>query len=134
MNISSFYKKSSIAQKEIFALYILSFLIATSTHIKDIISEGFFPYTNFPFWVNAYWTLLTFFDPLAIIIICLSLRFGKRFYAVIIFSDVAINLYFTISTSGFKGIFNIYMLGQLSFLCFLVATWNIMNQDKIIKK
>ena len=129
MNVKEFRTNASLSQKIIFAIYILSFLIATSTHIRDIVLDGFLPYNSKPLWANIFWTSLTLADLLAIILLLFSLRKGLFLYAVIIISDVIINLYFTISYTGFHGIFNIYMIGQLFFLLFLGFTLNFLDRD-----
>lgn len=107
----------------IYLLYIVAFFIATSTHTRDLILGGFLPYTGKPLWANIYWTSLTLADPLAVVILLLSLRKGIVMYGVIIISDVIINLYFTMSLAGPLGIFNIFMLGQLAFLIVFALTW-----------
>ncbi|MDC7240192.1 MAG: hypothetical protein PQJ50_07525 [Spirochaetales bacterium] len=126
MKITDFRRTASVLQKIIYAIYILSFLIATSTHTRDLIVGGFLPYTTKPLWANIYWTALTFADPITIIILLLDLKRGMKLYALIIVSDVIINLYFTITSSGLSGIFNLFMLSQIGFLIFLLITWKRM--------
>ncbi len=128
MNARKYWRRSTAVQKGIYCLYIISFLIATSTHTRDLILGGFLPYKHHPLWANIYWTALTFLDPLAVILLLTRFKQGLRLYALVIVSDVVINLYFTITISGFMGIFNLFMLGQLFFLFFLLATWKAIQK------
>ncbi len=130
MNVRTFWQISSPLQKTIFIIYIFSFLIAASTHIRDLAAGGFLPYISKPLWANIYWTALTFADPLAAAVLLISLRKGMVLYALIILSDVIINLYFTISLRGIQGIFNLFMMSQISFLLFLMISWKVMYKLK----
>ena len=123
MNIKVFWNKSSNIEKLIYCVYILAYVIAASTHTRDLLIGGFLPYDGYPLWANIFWTSLTVADPVAIIILLLSLRKGVITYAVIIFSDVIINVYFTLSIAGWPGVLNIFLLSQVSFLLFLMFTW-----------
>ncbi len=134
MNVNEYWLKSTLIQKLIYIIYIICFIIATSTHIMSIISNGFIPNFNKPLWVKIYWTSLTFADPLAILLLLMSVKKGLILYAIIIISDVIINLYFTIVDAGFIGIINIFMLGQLFFLFFLMITWNKIQKGIITKE
>lgn len=130
MNRKEFWKISSPLQKKLYLIYIISFSIATSTHIRDLLLGGFLPYAGKPLWANIYWTSLTLLDPLAILLLLFRLRTGMILYAFIIVTDVLINLYFTISLAGISGVYNIYMMGQLFFLFFLILTWKSLKMQK----
>ena len=122
LNIKEFLEKSSLPQKIIYTIYILSFLIATTTHVRDIILGGFLPYRTMPLWANVYWTSLVIADPLAVILLLLKLKTGLKMYGVIIVSDVIINLYFTVAEKGIPGIINLFMISQIAFMLFLLFT------------
>ena len=115
----------------IICIYLLAFLIATSTHSYDLYIGGFLPYVKSPLWANIYWTSLTFLDPLSIIILLVNIRIGLVFYILIIVSDVIINIYFTISSHGFLGLINLFMICQILFLIILLVTvkqvWQVMQ-------
>lgn len=138
MNLTLFnvWRKSNRIQKLILFTYIISYIIATSTHLIDLIRLGLFPYEKFPLWANIYWTLLTVLDPLAILFLFVNVRAGLVFYGLIIISDVLINIFFTLSLEGFIGVFNVFMLSQLLFLLFYTFSvklvWNIQS-DKTRK-
>jgi len=53
----------------IFAVYIFGFAYGTRNHIVDILADGWLGYDFVPLPINVYWTLLTFFDPLAILLL-----------------------------------------------------------------
>lgn len=122
MNIKDAWLKCNKKSKIVLTIYIMSFLIATSTHIYDIIKNGFLPYIKGPLWANIYWTSLTFLDPLSTILLIVNVRIGLISYALIIISDVIINLYFTVKFQGLYGLVNIYMICQSLFLIFLIWT------------
>jgi len=83
---------------------------------------GFLPYKTQPLWANIYWTSLSLADPLTIVLLILNINIGLLAYALVIISDVIINLYFTISEKGILGIFNVFILGQLGCMFFYICT------------
>lgn len=77
-------------------LFSICLLGATYNHINDLIKGGFLPYTKWmgaPIGLNIYWTSLTFLNPLAVVLLFLSLRVGIYLLNIIIISDVIINMY-----------------------------------------
>ena len=134
MNIKEIWLKCIRKAKVALIVYIMSFIIATSTHIYDIIKDGFLPYIKCPLWANIYWTSLTFLDPLSIVLLIVNIRIGLILYTFIIISDVIINIYFTVRFQGLYGLINIYMICQSLFLIFLLWTiksiWINTNHNK----
>jgi len=61
----------------------------------DIVHGGFLPYEKHPMALRLYWTSLTLFDPLAIVLFYLSLPKGLYLVVAIMVSDVVINFYAT---------------------------------------
>ena len=53
----------------LFAVYIFGLAYGTRNHIIDILAGGWLGYDFVPLPINLYWTLLTFFDPLAIFLL-----------------------------------------------------------------
>ncbi len=53
------------------------------------------PYNSSPLPFNVYWTSLTFFDPLAIILLFYFPYAGMALAVFIMLSDIAVNLYVT---------------------------------------
>jgi hypothetical protein len=82
--------------RAIFAVYIFGFAYGTRNHIVDILADGWLGYDYVPLPINLYWTLLTFFDPLAILLL-LSFPFAGILLSVLIMaSDIAINIGVTV--------------------------------------
>jgi hypothetical protein len=80
----------------IIAVYIFGFAYGTRNHIIDILADGWLGYDYVPLPINLYWTLLTFFDPLAILLL-LSFPFAGILLSVLIMaSDIAINIGVTV--------------------------------------
>jgi hypothetical protein len=128
-----FSVKKSYALKIMLIIYLLSFLGATYNHAIDLIKYGFFPYqrlnSNVPVWLNIYWTLLTFIDPLAIVLLLYSINIGLVLYGVVIVSDVLINYWFMISTKGLFSWMNFGQISQLLFLIFYLATVRLIYKE-----
>jgi len=81
--------------KIFFYIYMLGFLAGTVSHVLDIWHGGFMPYTSSPLPFNVYWSSLTFFDPLAIILLFYFPYAGMVMAVLIMVSDIAVNLYVT---------------------------------------
>ena len=78
------------------AVYIFGFAYWTRNHIVDILADRWLGYDYVPLPINLYWTLLTFFDPLAILLL-LSFPFAGILLSVLIMaSDIAINIGVTV--------------------------------------
>jgi len=90
-----------------FAVYIFGFAYGTRNHIVDILPDGWLGYDFVPFPINLYWTLLTFFDPLAILLLLLSPLAGIILSVLIMASDIAINTGVTV--------YFYYQTGMLTF-------------------
>ena len=74
-----------------FAVYILGFAYGSRNHIVDILADGWLGYDFVPLFINLYWTLLTFFDPLAIFLLLTLPHAGIILSVLIMASDIAIN-------------------------------------------
>ena len=73
-------------------VYVAAFAVATICHVLDIVWGGWLPYTKYAFGLNAFWTSLTFLDPLAIVLLVKRRRVGLVLALLIISVDVAVNL------------------------------------------
>lgn len=121
--------------KILLIIYLLSFLGATYNHAVDLFTYGLFPYqrlnSNVPPWLNIYWTVLTFVDPLAMALLLYCIDVGLVMYGVVIISDVCINFWFMITTKGLFSWVNFGQISQLLFLIFYLATvWYIHIQSQ----
>ena len=107
----------------IFAVYIFGFAYGTRNHIVDILADGWLGYDFVPLPINLYWTILTFFDPLAIFLL-LSFPFSGIILSVLIMaSDIAINAGVTVYFYYQTGIFSLGRLPlQIAFGVFVFIT------------
>jgi len=72
--------------------YVIAFAVATICHLFDIARGGWLPYKTYAPGLNVFWTSLTFFDPLAIVLLWKRRRAGLGLALLIITVDVAVNL------------------------------------------
>lgn len=70
------------------AVYVLAFLIGTSTHVDGLLHGWWF--TGHPL-LNAYWSSLVLLDPLAIVLLLRAPRAGLLLALAIMITDVGIN-------------------------------------------
>ncbi len=77
--------------KFLIALIVAGFCVGTFTHTRDLIRLGFFGYSMVPVPVNLYWTILTFADPAAALLLVLRTRTGLIFGMAIMASDIVVN-------------------------------------------
>lgn len=107
----------------IFAIYALGFLYGTRNHLIDIYRDGFLGYTYVPWLINLYWTLLTFFDPLTVILLLFFPLGGILLAILIMASDLIINLSVAFYFYQRTGIFSNGLLSmQISFGLFVFLT------------
>lgn len=59
----------------------------------DIVRGGLFPYTDFPFPINAFWTSLAILDFTAVVLLWRRRNLGVLLTALIMIADVAVNSY-----------------------------------------
>lgn len=116
------FRNYPIAVRWLFAIYIFCFGGATIRHISDIVRAGWLPYDFVPFWINLYWTSLTFFDPLAVLLIFISPLAALILANLIMLSDVAINSYVTYGLFQDTIVQSLFLQAQTAFLIFVVLT------------
>jgi len=75
----------------IFAVSIFGFAYGTRNHIIDILPDGWLGYDYVPLPINLCWTLLTFFDLLAIFLLLSFPYAGIILPGLIMASDIALN-------------------------------------------
>ena len=107
----------------IFAVYIFGFAYGTRNHIVDILADGWLGYDFVPLPINLYWTLLTFFDPLAIFLLLTFPLAGIILSGLIMASDIAINTGVTVYFYYQTGIISLDRLPlQIAFGIFVFLT------------
>ena len=102
--------------------YALCLSVATANHVLAAIDSGLLLdglSREVPFPVRLYWSLLTLFDAVAVVLLFARPRVGLAATLVIIVSDVVVNSWVTIFLK--MGLTNAY-LAQIVFLIFVSAT------------
>lgn len=101
-------------------IYALCLLGATYNHATIVLAHGlFWDYGGAPWFTCTYWTLLTFLDPLAAVLLFARPRAGLALTVAIITSDVIHNAW--ISWHYQVGL-NAMFLSQVAFLLFVWVT------------
>lgn len=92
---------------------------ATFNHARTLFEHGLrYDYGGVPLFYRVFWTGLTFFDPLAIVLLLAFPRAGLALTLAIIVADVAVNATATITIAP-----DLMALGaQTLFLAFVLAT------------
>jgi hypothetical protein len=110
---------SDRAGRVIQVIWILGFLIGTTTHVIDLVSGGLDTYAGFPTPLRAYWISLTLLDPVTVILVFRRRRAGVVLGLAVILSDIAVNwtVFLTIGGHPLFGVVN-----QTVFAIVLVAT------------
>ena len=112
-------------------IWTAGFLIGTITHSLDLINYGWLPYEFRPLIWNAYWTSLTFLDPLAAGLVWLNIRSAILLGLAIMASNVIVNGY-TLSL-GYSE-FLVPVMFQASFAMFVFwFAWRHWPKEKAKK-
>jgi hypothetical protein len=85
--------------RAILLVYVCAFAVGTACHLLDIARGGWLPYRQYSAGLNAFWTSLTFLDPLAILLLIYRMRAGLCLALLIITVDILVNL--TVGVSEF---------------------------------
>ena len=88
------------------ALWIIGYLIGTSTHTADLLLNGTNAYSSFPAPLRLFWILLTVLDPLVVVLILLKKQAGVVLGVIVIVVDIGVNatVYATIGGLSLFGI------------------------------
>lgn len=112
-------------------LWIIGFLIGTSTHVADIVIGGINTYAEFPVALRLFWLSLTVLDPLVVALLMMRRRSGVVLGLVVILTDISVNwsVYLTIGGTPLFGVIN-----QTAFAILLVLTarplWRWLTEPK----
>jgi len=82
---------SARAIRVIQAVWVLGFLVGTTTHTADLITGGLDAYGSFPLGVRLFWVSLTILDPATATLIIFRRRSGIVLGIAVIVADIAIN-------------------------------------------
>ncbi len=72
-------------------LWVVGFLVGTTTHTADLILGGLDVYGGFPPGVRLFWVTLTVLDPITAVLIVLRRRSGIVLGIAVIVADIAVN-------------------------------------------
>ena len=72
-------------------LWVLGFLVGTTTHTADLILGGVNAYSGFPLGVRLFWVTLTVLDPVTAALIIFRRRSGIVLGSAVIMADIAVN-------------------------------------------
>lgn len=72
-------------------LWVIGFLIGTTTHTMDLILGGLNVYSGFPPGVRLFWVALTILDPVTAALIIFRRRSGIVLGSAVIIADIAVN-------------------------------------------
>ena len=109
-----------VSKQTIPLLWATGFLIGTTTHLVDVIRYGFLPYTMAPDWINVYWTSLTAFDPLVVLLLWKHRKAAVALGITIMVSDVTINSYVYFMLDSFESAMPLIL--QTLFLILVVSS------------
>ncbi|KQQ01491.1 hypothetical protein ASG06_13650 [Rathayibacter sp. Leaf185] len=100
-------------------MWVLGFLIGTTTHTADLIIGGPNAYSAFPLGVRLFWMTLTILDPITAALIVFRRRSGIVLGIVVITADIAVN-WTVFATVG--GLSSFGVISQSLFAVLLVVT------------
>ncbi|GAA0993248.1 hypothetical protein GCM10009563_08870 [Subtercola frigoramans] len=100
-------------------LWIVGYLIGTTTHLADLVAGGTQTYSGFATGLRVLWISLTVLDPLIVVLLLLRRRAGIVLGVAVILIDIAVNwtVYATIGGNPLFGV-----IDQTLFAIVIVAT------------
>lgn len=105
-------------------IYALCLIGAGINHLTSLIIHGlFWDYNHAPLISRFFWTSLTFFDPLAAILLFIKTKLGLILTFLIIFVDVIHNAWLLLDEE--RTLLNQMFIAQFIFLIFVVFTIQI---------
>jgi hypothetical protein len=72
-------------------MWVIGFLVGTTTHTADLIIGGVDAYSGFPLGVRLFWVTLTILDPATAVLIICRRRSGVVLGSAVIIADIAVN-------------------------------------------
>lgn len=72
-------------------VWVLGFLVGTTTHTAELIVGGVNAYSGFPLGVRLFWVSLTLLDPATALLIIFRRRSGIVLGIAVIVADIAVN-------------------------------------------
>ncbi|MCS5732863.1 hypothetical protein [Herbiconiux daphne] len=100
-------------------VWVLGFLVGTTTHTADLIVGGLNVYSDFPLGVRLFWVSLTFLDPATAALIIFRRRSGIVLGIAVIVADIAVNWAVFVMVGGLS-LFGV--ISQSLFAALIVVT------------
>jgi hypothetical protein len=72
-------------------MWVIGFLVGTTTHTADLIVGGLNAYSTFPLGVRLFWVTLTVLDPATAALIIFRRRSGIVLGCTVIIADIVVN-------------------------------------------
>lgn len=105
-------------------IYAICLVGAGFNHLSTLLTHGlFWDYNNAPLFTRFFWTSLTFFDPIAELLLFLKPKLGLTLTFLIIFIDVLHNGWMLLLEE--RSLFNYMYISQFLFLIIVVLTIRI---------
>ena len=103
----------------ILAIWIVGFLVGTTSHVLDLAAGGLQTYAGFPTAFRLFWISLTVLDPVTVVLLALRRRTGIALALAVILIDIAVNwtVFLTIEGNPLYGVVN-----QTLFAVTLIST------------
>ena len=116
------------AETTVVGIWVACFLIGTGTHSLTLLNHSWLPYDMVPLPVNVFWTLLTFADPLAALLLLVRRNAGIVLGLCIMILDVAINTWIA-ARYGFSGL-SFPLQAQTLFFGFALGSFRLIWRTK----
>jgi hypothetical protein len=101
-------------------MWVIGFLVGTTTHTADLIAGGVNAYGGFPLGVRLFWVTLTVLDPVTAVLIIFRRRSGVVLGSTVIIADIAVN-WTVFATVGGLSPFGVISQSLFALLIFLTA-------------
>lgn len=107
-------------------VWVIGFLVGTTTHTADLIVGGLNAYSGGPLGVRLFWVSLTILDPATAVLIIMRRRSGIVLGSAVIIADIAVN-WTVFATVGGLSLFGVISQSLFAVLIFVTArplwTW-----------
>ncbi|MGO4105636.1 hypothetical protein AB4Y63_16935 [Leifsonia sp. YAF41] len=101
-------------------MWVIGFLVGTTTHTADLIIGGLDAYSAFPLGVRLFWVTLTILDPATAALIIFRRRSGIVLGSTVIIADIAVN-WTVFATVGGLSSFGVICQSLFAVLIFVTA-------------
>jgi hypothetical protein len=101
-------------------LWVIGYLVGTTTHTADLIVGGLDVYSGFPLGVRLFWVALTILDPLTAALIIFRRRSGIVLGGTVMIADIAVN-WTVFATVGGLSVFGVILQSLFAVLIFVTA-------------